>query len=307
MKLIEKISSQVDKTVKYIFQDDAYGNGCIFEASYINKDDGKDIICTSTHFGCRMGCKFCHLSDYSSKVSDHNIFSDMIYEAVKTIYADQGFDMLNMKQMLLVSYMGCGEPLNDFGSTVDSMSLIRRDFQKGMTRFAIATMLPKNKWTHFFSLADDIKYYDLKVKIHLSLHFVDDKIRSEWMPMALDIRSAISALEFYKNITGNSVEIHYALMKDVNDSLKDAVALGKLLDKRDIPVKILKYNEKDSLSVISADEERVAKFRQVLTDFDIINEYYDPPGRDIGSSCGAFMMDKYLKYNSFDTKASWGV
>ena len=42
MKLIEIVKSERDSTLKYIFKTEG---GFIVEFSYINKDDGKDIIC----------------------------------------------------------------------------------------------------------------------------------------------------------------------------------------------------------------------------------------------------------------------
>ena len=42
MKLLDKISSKQDNTIKFILQTD---DNLIIEICYINKDDGKDIIC----------------------------------------------------------------------------------------------------------------------------------------------------------------------------------------------------------------------------------------------------------------------
>ena len=36
---------------------------------------------------------------------------------------------------------------------------------------------------------------------------------------------------------------------------------------------------------------------KILEDNDIETEFYIPPGRDIGSSCGMFLIDLYKKYN----------
>ena len=35
----------------------------------------------------------------------------------------------------------------------------------------------------------------------------------------------------------------------------------------------------------------------MLTDYGIANEYYIPPGQSLGSSCGAYILENYLKYN----------
>jgi len=59
IKLLERVGSKTDKTIKFVF----LSGGQVIEFSYINKDDGKDIICAPTQTACNLGCKFCFLSD----------------------------------------------------------------------------------------------------------------------------------------------------------------------------------------------------------------------------------------------------
>jgi 23S rRNA (adenine2503-C2)-methyltransferase len=288
MKLLDQIQSKIDKTVKFVFQLDS---GLISEASYINKDDGKDIICVSCQTGCQLMCRFCHTTD-CKEILVRNLWGDEIYEQVSQIR-----NILGLKdKMLLVSYMGCGEPLMNVSNVVVSMLKIRHDFEP--CRFAIATMIPQNKWYNYFDLAHEIELYKLNVKIHLSLHFVDDEVRKEWMPAALPIRPSIAALEFYKRLGLGSVEIHYALIEGVNDDANTGYKLAALLRDRDIPVKLLQYNERKTIPNKSS--TNVQGFMDALKWAGIPVEYYVPPGSDIGSSCGAFLMDYYEKYNKAD-------
>jgi hypothetical protein len=162
-------------------------------------------------------------------------------------------------------------------------------------RFAIATLLPKNHWQRYFTLIQDIQDHSLLVKFHLSLHFTNEINRKEWMPAAMSIDPAIAALEFYRALTGQSVEIHYALIEGVNDFPSDAETLGLGLRNRAIPVKLLKYNERKAISYRSSG--RVEMFTKILDKYCIPHEYYEPPGIDVGASCGQFLLDHYLKYN----------
>lgn len=285
MKLIDKIHSKLDKTIKYVFQ---LWDGLISEVSYIDKDDGKDIICVSTHTACKLACKFCHMTDHIGKISMRYISANEITEQVDYIRND-----LNLKgKILLISYMGCGEPLLNT-ELVGSMLRIKN---KVHSRFGLATLIPYWGWDKFFDLTKQVQLYQLPLKIHLSLHFIDDVTRKEWMPSALEFGASIAALEFYKNITGNPVEIHYALIDEVNDSYMTAVNLSNLLHGRDIPVKLLKYNERPMAGCKASD--KVKMFMNILLEQGIQTEYYEPPGGDLGASCGAFLMDYYEKYNS---------
>jgi 23S rRNA (adenine2503-C2)-methyltransferase len=190
--------------------------------------------------------------------------------------------------------MGCGEPLLNHNHVFHSMCRIARQIPH--SRFALATLIPSHSWDNFFDLTASIARKELPVKIHLSLHFPYDSLRQEWMPAALSIGPSIAALEFYKKITGQSVEIHYALIDNVNDSVRHADELASLIKGRNIPVKLLRYNERQSIDYHTS--ERVGFFQSILSQHGINHEYYEPPGIDVGSSCGMFLLDYYEKYNN---------
>ena len=162
-------------------------------------------------------------------------------------------------------------------------------------RFAIATSLPKYKWLNFYKLVDGIKTNDLPVKIHLSLHYTMDILRNEWMPASLDIMSSLAAIDFYRKITKNPVEIHYTLIDGVNDTEQDAILLSTFLKDKDINVKFLFYNEKPSIDFHASSKEKLKIFKRYFDKYSIDHEYYVPPGLSIGASCGQFLLDYYIK------------
>ena len=115
------------------------------------------------------------------------------------------------------------------------------------------------------------------------------------MPGASPLHGSIEQVKKFMSLTGNSAEIHYALINKVNDRDKDLKMLVELLENTGIPVKFLIYNEKPSVEFAAS--LRVNYFRKVLERRGIKTEFYIPPGRDIGSSCGQFLMDYYEKFN----------
>jgi 23S rRNA (adenine2503-C2)-methyltransferase len=294
MKFIEIIKSKLDSTLKYIFKTD---DNLIVELSYINKNDGKDIICVPTQTMCDLACKFCHTTDYIGKIKNDNLTYYEIIEFVTYIIDD--LKLKDNNRVLLISFMGCGEPILNVDNVVDAMVGIKKLEQNGFSfiRFAISTSLPKNKWLNFYKLIDGIKNNNLPVKMHLSLHYTMDIIRKEWMPASLDIIPSLSAVDFYKKITGNAVEIHYTLIDGVNDTEQDAILLSTFLKDRDFNVKFLFFNEKPSLDFHASSKEKLKIFKRYFDKYSISHEYYIPPGQDVGSSCGAFLMDTYIKYN----------
>lgn len=290
LKLNKKVYSESDNTIKYVFNrtHDDY----IIEFSYINKNDGKNIICVPCQTMCNIGCKFCHATDYVGKYKATLIIGIDIADGVDYIYND--LKLGDNPKTLLISYMGIGEPVVNYKNVIDSMLLIKSNYKDIYVRFAISTSLPDIFFTDFFEMVRLVKGHDLPVKLHVSLHYTNDIQRKEWMPRAVNIKSTIAAAEFFKEYTGNPVEIHYALIDKVNDTVIDAIELSKILNNRDFNVKFLFYNEKSTLNIHPSKMGSYEVFKRELNDKGITCEYYVPPGLKIGSSCGSFNLNEYI-------------
>ena len=283
MKLLNKVKSSEDKTIKYVF---ALRDNIISEATYIDNHTGKDIICVSCQTMCAMGCTFCHLTDNIGKLKLRNLTKHEIVESVDYILDDLSLS----DRPLLISYMGCGEPLQNFENVIDSM-IMMLDYPK--IKFGLSTMLPKSRWMNLFEMAKRVKDLKIPLKVHLSLHYTTDAKRIEMMPASTSITPSIVALEFYKQYTGQQVEVHYTLIKGENDSNADISNLILLLKSREIPIKFLRFNSKETSHNEGAEKETIKMFRNMLEDHGVKTEYYEPPGKDIGSSCGMFLFDQY--------------
>lgn len=294
MNFIEKIFSKLDNTIKYVFKTN---DNLIIEFSYLNKNDGKDIICIPSQTMCNIGCKFCHTTDFIGKIKSRNLTLDEIYSNCEFILND--LNIYSNDRTLLLSFMGCGEPILNVEEIVLSMLKMKKDFEsKGIpyVRFAIATSIPKFKAENFFDLTFKIYRNELPVKLHLSLHYTFDLIRKDWMLASLDIMPSLSAIDFYKKITNNVVEIHYTLIENVNDTEQDAILLSNFLKDKNINVKFLFFNEKESINYHASNKNKLSLFKKYLDKYNIQHEYYIPVGLDIGASCGQFLMDYYVKY-----------
>lgn len=290
MELVEKIHSKVDKTIKYIFKT---GDEQLVEISYIDNGSDKDIICVASQTMCNMKCNFCHLTDLIGEVKVQDLRHNQIVYVVN--YIVRSLNLLENKRRLHISYMGSGEPLDNIMNVVYSMTGIKLSYPDAEVTFGLATILPKKNWRNLIELSEIVQRRDLSVKVHLSLHYTKNEDRWKYMPSALDIKSSIAALELYKNVTGNPVEIHYTMIKGQNDSIGSAIALIKLLDRRLIPVKFLSFNDKDSTNDQAASSASIKSFMTELDAYMIDSEYYVSPGHDISASCGEFMVKKLKK------------
>ncbi|CAB4196901.1 COG0820 Predicted Fe-S-cluster redox enzyme [uncultured Caudovirales phage] len=282
MRLLDEVKSSTDNVIKFIFE----GKDKIpLEVSSIYKGDGKDIYVIPTQTSCNMGCTFCHLTGLNIPVI--NLSADEMFYLTTSIPA---YRILNTNN-LLISYMGAGEPLLNIDNVIRSARHIQDLYSDGFikVRFAVSTLIPNKK--SFVKFTDNIKEYNLPFKIHWSLHSINHSSRKSLMPNALHVSSAIDLVNNYVDNTNNPVEIHYTLIDGINDQLVDVENISKLINKK-IVIKLLKFAPRSCKPY--TESSNTLEFKKQLESNGFVVEIYSPPGRDIGSSCGQFILDKYI-------------
>lgn len=283
VKLLTEIKSKTNNVIKYVFE---LQDGAVMEVSVINKGDGKWSICLPTHTACNMGCRFCLMTEIAipSRPLSYQEMIDVIRYSVL-------YGPFNVPT-LLISFMGCGEPLLNAANVIRVMEKANawRNEKFSNIRFAIATMLPRAWMLDEF--AHEVSRFALNVKVHLSLHATTPDTRRYLVPSSkASPAEGIAALKRYRDATGNRVEIHYTLIGGVNDSFKDADLLSDLLRGTGITVCCIQFNEgADKYLYRSVNTER---FRNLLHANGIESESYMPTGADIGASCGQFLKKYY--------------
>jgi adenine C2-methylase RlmN of 23S rRNA A2503 and tRNA A37 len=157
-------------------------------------------------------------------------------------------------------------------------------------RFAVASIAPSVAAVEGF--ANSVRHFGLNCKFHLSLHSVDERTRRRLMPATRTVPEAFRAAATYQFVTHNQVEVHYTLIEGVNDFAHDAMNLAERLRGRNWTVKIIDFNPIGYLKS-EAYTKAVDRFREHLHGCGITTEFYTPPGRDIGASCGQFIAEEY--------------
>ena len=287
MQLLDTIRSSVDNVYKLVY--DGAGN-IPLEVSYIRKNDGKDILCVPTQTSCKMGCKFCHLTGLD--IPADNLSADTIVDLVNSALEFQRPD----NPTLLISFMGAGEPLLNVSGLIESARriTIENDLKSLLgyrnVRFAVSTIIPTPRMFDDFTW--QVVSHQLPFKLHWSLHSTNVETRKSLMPCALSINEAAPLLSNYAMITGQPVEIHYTLIDGINDTSQDVENIAKIVDKN-FTIKLLKFAPRQDNDM--AESVNTLFFRSELEKRGFTVEVYSPPGRDIGSSCGQFIVDQYIK------------
>jgi 23S rRNA (adenine2503-C2)-methyltransferase len=181
-----------------------------------------------------------------------------------------------------VVFMGMGEPLANFSTTVgavrrladpDGMSLSQR-------RITVSTsgLVPQIR-----RLADE----GLELTLAISLHAPTDDLRDTLMPInrRYPLAELIPAARAYAEQTGRRVSFEYVLLSGVNDGLKQAEQLARLVPRRLSHVNLIPYNATDA-EYQPTPPEQARAFRDRLTDLGVSATIRASRGRDIAAACG---------------------
>ncbi len=209
-----------DGTQKFVFE---LADGNNIESVFI-PELGRKTVCVSTQAGCALGCRICYTGQIGFK---RNL---KFFEIADQVL--QGQKLIGQK-ITNVVFMGMGEPLLNLAECLKAIEVLNLDFGFciGARRITVSTVGIIDK-------IYEIARFPLPIKLAVSLNGADDKIRNYLMPITkkYPLNELIEAIKYYTKMKRKGVTFEYVLVKGVNDSVKDATKLRKLI--KDIPCKI---------------------------------------------------------------------
>ncbi len=276
-KINFKVSAETG-TKKFVFE--------TFESNQIESviipEEKRTTLCISTQVGCPLDCKFCAtgLMGYKKNLTPGEIFDQYLLSAL-----DYGKEKITN-----IVYMGMGEPLLNYNSTIDSLKIFGEELTTGISlkKITISTagIAPKIK-----ELADS----GLKVKLALSLHSCFEETRTKIMPInkRYSLKENLDAIKYYADKTGTRITFEYVMLNGINDTEKDLKALVKLCSKVPSKVNVIPFNSLKHMnpSGLSAKLEptsrnKIEKFIRGLREKDITVMVRLTQGEDIAAACG---------------------
>ena len=273
--------SKIDGTKKLLL---AFKDGNLIE-SVIMKYKHGNSICISTQVGCRMGCKFC-ASTLEGRV--RNLTSGEILSQILVAQKLIGERISN------VVLMGSGEPLDNYDNVMKFLELVNAEYglNIGQRHITLSTcgIVP-----NIYNLADK----GFSITLAISLHAFSDEKRREIMPIAYkySIKELLDACDYYIEKTNRRVTFEYSLVKDVNDGIEDAKALGKLLKGMLCHVNLIPVNEVKENSFKRSSEKTIENFEKVLKNSGIEVTVRREMGSDINAACGQ-LRRSYIKLSN---------
>lgn len=270
LEIEQKFISALDGTVKYLFR---LPDGNCIESVVMRYHHGL-TICISSQIGCRMGCRFCAstIGGLYRSLTAGEILNQVIFAE-----KDMGERISN------VVLMGIGEPLDNYDNVIKFLHNVNNEKGKniGLRHITLSTcgVVPG-----IYRLAEE----NLPITLTISLHAPNDEIRDGIMPInhKYKISELIEACRFYTKQTNRRLSFEYSLIHGVNDSLKNADELTKLVKPLKAHVNLIPVNKVEERDFKKGSREEINAFLKRLTENGVNATIRRELGSDISASCG---------------------
>ncbi|MGI0072613.1 MAG: 23S rRNA (adenine(2503)-C(2))-methyltransferase RlmN [Nitrosotalea sp.] len=283
---VHRITSEDGKTTKLLLKFDEQTLIETVLMQYPSQGDGhpRSTVCVSTQVGCPMGCVFCATGQmgFEKNLKAEEIVAQVLHFA--SLLRQRGEHVTNLV------FMGMGEPLANYDETIRAVRILThpRAFGLGQRSITISTV-------GVISGIDRLADEDLQVKLAISLHAPNDKLRKRLVPTAgpHSVEDLMVSAKRYFKKTGRRVTFEYALIDGINDSTKAAAELAHLLKGNGAHVNLIPMNPTAGQFQRPA-RKRVLAFQQVLRDDGVNCTVRVEKGVEISAACGQLRTDIVL-------------
>lgn len=246
------------------------------ETALMVHNDDRNTACLSSQVGCPLSCKFCASGmSFSRNLTDEEIIMQALFWA-------RYLKKNNLGRLSNIVFMGMGEPFLNYDNVFSSIAVFNNPdfFNISDRKISISTS----------GLIEGIRKMaseEHQVNLAISLHFVNDKMRAVFMPIAkkYPLKKLFSVIEYYVEKTNRKVMFEYMLIKGKNDSPKDAENLASLM-KPLYMVNLLKYNKIKDRDFESPDNKAMDHFSKLLRQrgVEVVERYRF--NQDVFGACG---------------------
>ncbi len=273
------------------------------ETVYIPESD-RGTLCISSQVGCTLTCTFCHTGTQKlvRNLTHEEIVGQILLARDRVgdwpgaeAPSDGGLLPDAERKITNIVLMGMGEPLYNFENVRQAMEIAADSggLAHSRRRITLSTsgVVPEiERWGA-----------DAGTMLAISLHAVNDELRDELVPInrKFPIKDLLQACRTYPGLSNaRRITFEYVMLKGVNDSLADALALVKLLAGIPAKINLIPFNAWPGAAYECSDWEQIERFAEIVNKAGYASPVRTPRGRDILAACGQ------LKSTSVKLRAS---
>jgi len=257
----------VDGTIKYLFP---AGENHYVESVYIPTDE-RATLCVSSQVGCKMNCLFCMTGKMGFV---QNLSANEILNQIQSL---PEYDSLSN-----VVFMGMGEPLDNVDELFKVLEILTSSYGYAWS--------PKRITVSTIGVTKGLQRFLDESECHLaiSLHspFSDERLSLMPVEKAFPISEVIEKVKQYDFAHQRRVSFEYIVFKDLNDDIRHARALIKLLKGFPCRVNLIRFHAIPNVPLQSSDLQKMEVFRDTLNNAGVICTIRLSRGEDIFAACG---------------------
>lgn len=287
------LASHCDQSVNHVV---STADGGMIECRYVQRRTDYFIIYVSSHTGCNLSCRFCHLTASKQVMMtpvDVEGYVAQVCQVLRT-YEHRAQQGLSAPQRVHINFMSRGEALanpsmlhnskNVFQAMERAVHVVLPDVE---VNFLVSSILPKSFAQPLQNVLTHPRSY-----LYYSLYSMQPMFRKRWLPKAHDPHHALDLCADYQQKTEQRIALHWALIRDQNDTLEHAQEIVQAVKDRELKVKfnLVRYNPFDQKSEETSEErieELFSFLRQSFGDND--SRVVPRVGFDVKASCGMFL------------------
>lgn len=272
-KVVSRLHSSDGATIKLLYE---FADGQTAETVLMRHPYGNSV-CISTQAGCRMGCAFC-----ASTL--HGLQRNLtVGEIAAQVIGIADFLRQEGARVDTIVVMGSGEPLENYENVIAALRLLHEDYTIGLSYRGV-TLSTSGIVPGIERLAEE----GIPISLSISLHAPTDAMRSEIMPVnrMYPLAALLRAARLYAQQTKRRVTYEYILIRDVNDGVREAEQLAKLLRGQLASVNLIPINPVAERKLFRPDRAAIRRFQKVLEERHITATLRREMGTDIQAACG---------------------
>jgi len=259
------------KTTKFLLR---FADGLESETVIIPMESGT-TLCVSSQVGCKRGCAFCETGRMGLL---RNLTTR---EIVSQFFVAKHHFQAPVRNVV---FMGMGEPFDNYDNVMQAVRVLTDPygFGLGMSRITISTVGNVEAIRRFAKEADPA------LNLAVSVNAPTDEVRNRIMPVNRqhDMAELKKAMAAYLEHPRRQILAEYVLLKDVNDTLAHADALGEYLKELRVKINLIPYNEQANARFAPPGIGEQEAFMQRLRShgFHVLLRHHK--GRGIMAACG---------------------
>ena len=257
----------IDGTIKYLYRvnDNRY-----VEAVYI-PDGDRATLCVSSQVGCKMNCLFCMTGKQGFSA---NLTANQILNQIQSLPERESLTNL--------VFMGMGEPLDNVNELFKVLEILTAPWGYGWSpkRITVSTVGAMKGLRRFLE--------ESECHLAFSLHSPYPEERLSLMPVekAFPAQEVIDLIRHYDFTHQRRVSFEYIVFKGLNDDLKHADALARLLRQIPCRVNLIRFHAIPNVPLQTSDMARMEAFRDRLNEKGVACTIRASRGEDIFAACG---------------------